>query len=173
MRQLGHSLLAIALLFALSAAAQETAPLTENEKAEIVQLARALEQNPLDPALVPARERLLKRIIEAPDITVTICSTPVSKISDQVKPKQLGAAVFLQQLLGAAAFLIEHPDRASDNVAQNVAGVESALKSYESLRRSNPKVKSKIAEELLARREAGQLDDHLRQAISCESNRAK
>jgi hypothetical protein len=82
-------------------------------------------------------------------------------------------ALIAQQLAGSMAFLIEHPQEATkvrnqgeqDDFAINKSGIESALNAYEAIVKSGAKgAKWGPLEELVKKRQAGQLDEYVRVA---------
>jgi hypothetical protein len=77
-----------------------------------------------------------------------------------------------QATFGSAAYIIEHPDKAGDLDAQFIAGVESALKSYGSIVKSEPEAKSKALDSLLEKQKEGKLADFVRSASkSCQDKK--
>jgi hypothetical protein len=65
--------------------------------------------------------------------------------------------------MSSAAFIIEHPDQARDDVAVNKAGIEGTLKAYEAILRTKPKARWPFLDELIARRDKGTLEDYVRE----------
>ena len=132
---------------------------TPDERAKVVALTRALERDPIGANAPQSRQWLRQWAVEVPDITVYAC--------DALLGHGLGAAypylreVNLQGIFSAAAFAIEHPYEARDGVAQYYAGVEGALRAYEVLVKSRPDAKSAFLDELLAKRDRGELADHV------------
>ena len=62
-----------------------------------------------------------------------------------------------QYAIGMTAFKLEHADKANDENAAQLAGVESALKVYEILIKDNPKGKADTIDALIAKRDKGEL----------------
>ncbi|HZD95974.1 MAG TPA: hypothetical protein VE133_17060, partial [Candidatus Sulfotelmatobacter sp.] len=56
------------------------------------------------------------------------------------------------------------PDRKSDTTAQYLAGVESALKAYSVIVKSEPEAKSKTLDDLLVKQKQGKLAEFVRDA---------
>ena len=85
---------------------------------------------------------------------------------------QYRSRIGVQFTLAMGAFLIEHPQKASDTNSQYKAGVESALRMYKAILKSKPEAKSKALDELLDKQAEGTLDDFIRQAGKmCEDTR--
>lgn len=155
------------LLVGIAAAQEDGAPLTEPEKAEIVQVAREMEKNPTSEKFNDAQVRLFKRLVEAPNITVTICSTPAFEIGR--KNKKVGQALTGLMLFGAAAHVLENPDATPRD--QNVVAAEAMVNAYEVLKSRDPKLKDKVGDELLEKKQRGELRKYLEETVSCESEK--
>ncbi|MGH9636799.1 MAG: hypothetical protein ACRD72_18360, partial [Candidatus Angelobacter sp.] len=77
-----------------------------------------------------------------------------------------------QATFGSAAYIIEHPNKAGDTDSQFIAGVESALKSYSAIVKSDPDAKSKSLDALLEKQKQGKLAEFVRTASkSCEDKK--
>jgi hypothetical membrane protein len=98
-------------------------------------------------------------IIEVPDIRVYGCDVLLGQGLGDNYP--YSREVKLQAVFSAAAFAIENQDKARDDVAQYIAGVEGALRMYEVLLRAKPEVKSAFLDDLLAKRDRGELIDYV------------
>src|SRR4029453_9012992 len=109
---------------------------TPNERGKVVSLTRALERDPLAETAPATRQWLRKWIIEVPDIRVYACDDLLGHALDANYP--YATEVKLQPMFSAAAFAIEHRDKARDQRAQYHAGVEGALRAYEALLKAKP-----------------------------------
>jgi hypothetical membrane protein len=141
------------------AQARGRGPSTTEERAKVVALTRSLERDPLNENAPVTRQWLREWAIEVPDIKVYVCDDLLGHglgdnypYSREVKP---------QMMFSAAAFAIEHQDKARDEIAQYGAGVEGALQVYEVLLQSKPDARSAFLDELLAKRDHGELADHV------------
>jgi len=132
---------------------------TPDEQAKVVALARSLERDPLIENAPATREWLRKWIIDVPDIRVYACDDLLGHSLGDNYPYSI--EVKLQPMFSAAAFAIEHRDKARDQHAQYHAGVEGALRVYEALLKSKPDAKSAFLDDLLAKRDHGELADHV------------
>lgn len=145
------------------------APSTPEERQRFLALTHKLEQSPLDKSLYADKKWALDWIDAIPDINITICPTVLGAdllVSRYRYAPQLEAQV----VLGNVAFLIDHPDKARDQVAQYTAGVESALKAYKSILKADPVV-SRTMEELLQAQKDGKLADFVKESTKpCEDN---
>ncbi|HKQ91747.1 MAG TPA: hypothetical protein VJZ77_13735 [Blastocatellia bacterium] len=149
-------LLGFCLLFCLTVVAQSNrGPSTPEERATAVKSARLLETDPFNKDAKKAREWFLKWLIEVPDISVEICTDYLSPLYGKKKNNE--AELAIQMTLSSAAFIIENPDKAKDGVAVNLAGVEGTLKMYESILKSKPDAKNDFLDQLIAKRDKGEL----------------
>jgi hypothetical protein len=152
-----------------ASAQQKRGPSTPEERAKAVQIARDLESNPLGPQAVSEREWITRWLIEVPDITVDVCPRLLgAEIPDK---KKHGTEIFSQMLYSEAAFIIEKPDKAKDVLAIYVAGVSGSLKVYGAILKDHPKDHLKVLDEILARRDKGELEDQVKDAMQyCKKN---
>ena len=162
--------LAIVLLWATASLAQnQRGPSTPQERDTAVKIARLLETDPFHKDAKKFRESLLLWIIEVPDIHIEMCSAYMSP--EKSTDKNYGSEIFGQVMFSSAAFVIEHPDQAKDRVATQLAGVEGALKVYETILTTKPKAKSAFYDGLLEKRNKGELRAFVEEATStkCKS----
>ena len=75
--------------------------------------------------------------------------------------KNYSAEIFTQMVPSAAAFVIEHPDQAKDDQAVYQAAVEGALRAYESILKVKPKARWAFLDDLILKRENGQLAQYM------------
>jgi hypothetical protein len=149
--------LAFCLLFCVTVVAQsDRGPSTPDERATAVRAARLLETDPFNNDAKKVREWLLKWLIETPDISVEICADYLPALYGQ-KNKNNAADLVMQMTFSSAAFIIENPDKAKDKVAVNLAGLEGTLKMYESILKSKPNAKIDSLDQLIAKRDKGEL----------------
>lgn len=150
-------LLTVLLIFAVGgmAEAQDRGPSTPEERATAVKLARLLEEAPLGRDAKEARQWLTVWLIAVPDITVSLCSDLLGSVPRSARKYE--AEIVVQTAYSGAAFIIENPTMASDQVAVYQAGVEGALKTYESIRKEQPKIVWPFLDELRRKQEQGEL----------------
>ena len=155
------------LVFVVSAAvvAQTTdaPPSTPQERKQIVELAKKLEQNPLDQSLASDATRLSQRIIDVPDITVTLCTGAMPWIQERYRYAPELAMVYT---LASAAYVIEHPEK--DSGDSSWAGIEAALRGYQNIVKKQPNAKSRAAERLLEDQKSGKLEKLVREGCGPE-----
>lgn len=164
-----RSVLLIALIIACgvsasSSLAQRRGPSTAAERARAVEIATLLENDPLNKNAKALSKELLIWLIEIPDITVTICT---GMLGDYSKIKGEYAGTITTQLSFAETrFVIEHPEEAKDEYRVYLAGVESALRTYQNIKKAKPRVRLAPMEELLEKQQAGQLPEFVRNAMA-------
>jgi hypothetical protein len=100
-----------------------------------------------------------------------ICPDYLKPIFD--KDKNYSSEIFFQMPLSSAAFIIEHPDQAKDDVAVNKAGLEGALRAYEAILKAKPKAKWPFLDELIERREKGTLEEYVREIATTKCKGSK
>ena len=143
-------------------------PSTPEERTRAVAIAHKLEAAPLDESLVPEREWVLRWLIEVPDVHVKLCPGVLGKGFLRTKYKYSSNLV-AQLTLSTAAFILEHPDKAGDDLSAYTAGAEGVLKAYAAILREKPKAKWKDLDEPLAKQGQGQLADYVREnSRSCK-----
>jgi maltose-binding protein MalE len=152
---------------ASNAFAQKRGPSTPEERKRAVEIATLLENDPLNKEAKALSREFLIWLIEIPDITVTICT---GMLGDYSKIKGEYAGTITTQLSFAETkFVIEHPDQAKDEYQVYLAGVESALKTYQNIKKVKPKVQLEPLEQLLVKQQAGELPDFIKTAmVACK-----
>ena len=131
-RWVGALALGLSLIGGMSPASAAGKTTTPQEKARFVAITRSLEDAPLKPDARADRQWALAWITEAPDVSVNICASVLKDVLDSKNP--YGPELVGQYLFGASA--IEHPD--STDEAQQLAGMESVIKTYRSIVRDKP-----------------------------------
>jgi ABC-type nitrate/sulfonate/bicarbonate transport system substrate-binding protein len=173
MRNAGLLLLILFSSSLLSIAQNEPkrSPSTPEERKRFLSLTRKLEQNPLDKSLYEDKKWAKQWLDDVPDINVNICPL-LFGVEFMKEQNKYAAQLFYQATFGSAAYIIEHPDKAGDTAAQFVAGVESALKAYSAIVKSEPQAKSKALDDLLEKQKQGKLADFVHGASkSCEDKK--
>jgi len=147
-------------------------PSTPEERTRFVAIAQKMEQSPLDPGLRPEREWALRWLIEVPDVSVNLCTAP---LGDFMKKKyKYSSEIVVQLTFSSGQFIIEHPDQAKDKNAQYLAGVEGALRAYQSILKAKPDAKSKELDDLIQKQTQGTLNEYVREVAGkgCEGSSA-
>jgi len=164
------SVMTLLLLAALAVPAQQKrGPSTPEERAKAVQFAHDLENSPLGPQAKSERQWLTLWLIEIPDVTVEVCPRLLgTEIPDK---KKFGSEILSQLMYSEAAFMIENPDKAKEALEVHAAGVVGSLKAYEAILKEHPKAKSKALDDILSRRDKGELKDHVQEAMKACTKR--
>jgi len=166
------ALLILSMLLISSAAQQNRRPSTPEERATAVKAAHLLESDPLNKDAKKIREWFTLWLIQVPDISVELCSGYLKPLYE-AKGKNYATEITMQMMFSSAAFMIEHPDQAKDRVAATTAGLDGALKTYESIVKEKPKAKWEFLDGLIARREKGELAAYIQEIsdTECRSKR--
>jgi hypothetical membrane protein len=144
---------------------------TPEERAKAINIARSLERDPLAKDGAANRQWLLTWIIEVPDIRFKSCVGLLSPgVGDQYR---YSAEVNQQVTFSAAAFKLENPDNFRNDTGAYIAGVEGALRVYEMLMKSVPDAKLAFLDELVVRRDRGELSDHVVKLAKAKCKRPK
>jgi len=157
-------LLALSLLFSLPlAVAQSRNPATAEQRQRVTAIAHKLEATPLDQALFPEREWAKQWVLENPDVRIRMC---MQLLPDLRRPRyKFRLEIVDQMMLSSAAFLIEHPDKTGDHLAENVGGLQGVLKAYAAIVKSNPDARLQAFDDMLEKQSRGQLVEFARQTI--------
>ena len=139
-------------------------PSTQEERQRFVAIAHKLEDAPLDESLRKEREWGLLWLIQVPDVSVAICTAPLGDFMS--KKYKYSPEIVTQLTFSSGVFVIEHPDEAKDPPAQILAGVEGALKAYQSILKTNPKARAKALDDLLELQREGKLAEHVRESAA-------
>ncbi len=124
----------------------------KDEPAMLIKAARFLEEKPFDKDAKNIRAWALNWVIQTDKVSVRVCSLILSDTDKKYKydPELLG-----QYTIGMAAFKLSNPEKAKDEDAAQLAGIESALKSYEAMVKEQPKAKNSFFGGLVAMRADG------------------
>ena len=140
-------------------AQKQRPPSTPEQLKRAAEIATFLETNPLAKEAKDQRSALLLFLIEAPDITVTLCTNVLGE-SKRFKG-DYESELMSQLAFSQAKFMIENPDKAKDAVATQVGGVEGVLRTWQAIKTAKPKAKFPLMDELLAKQQAGTLAEHV------------
>jgi len=136
-------------------------PSTPEERRRFAAIAHRMEEAPLDASLRKEREWGLQWLI---DVSVQICTAPLGDFMS--RKYRYSPEIVTQLTFSSGAFIIEHPDEAGDIAAQRLAGVEGALKAYQSILKTNPSARSKPLDDLLEIQRQGKLAEHVRESAA-------
>jgi len=155
------TLLLLLSLFAFSAQSRD--PASAEQRQRVIAIAHKLEATPLDQTLFPEREWARQWVIENPDVRIRMC---LQLLPDLRRPRyKFRPEILNQMMLSSAAFLIEHPDKAGDHLAENVGGLQGVLKAYAAIVKSNPDARVQALDDMLEKESRGKLVEFAREAI--------
>ena len=112
---------------------KRTSPAT---KARMIQLINTLETDPYNERARNDRREVLAWLTDAPDVTVVLCASVLGDKKALIGDD--GAALAGQLAFSEAKYLLEHPEKAKDYRAINIAGVEGVLKTYSAMKKAKP-----------------------------------
>ena len=138
-------------------------PSTIDERARAIALSRSLERKPMGGDAAESRRWVRQWMAEVPDLRFFVCDDLLDHALDGYP---YAREVQDQIALSGAAFALEHQGKARDDVAVYTAGVEGALRTYEALLRSRPDAKHALLDDFVAKRDRGELDDHVAELAS-------
>ena len=139
--------------------AEACGPSTPEERARFVALVRLLEKDPLAENANATRQQLRQWAMDVPDIRFKMCPDLLGHaIADDYRYSR---EIKLQVVLSGAVLTIEDPGEARDDVAVYTAGVEGALRVYEVLVKSTPEAHLAVLDDLIEKRDRGELVDHI------------
>jgi hypothetical protein len=121
----------------------------KDEAATLIQASKFLEEKPLDKDAKNIRGWAIKWVTETDKVNVKICSLLLSGLNDKYK---YNPEILAQYTIAMAAFKLSNPDKAKDEDAAQLAGIESALTSYQTMVKEQPKAKNAFLDELVAKR---------------------
>ena len=140
---------------------------TPEDRAKAVEIARALELEPLGKQSKEQRNWMVHWLIEVPDINVKVCGNLLGPLLGSTK--NYASEIFNQMIPASAAFIISNPEKAQDNVAVYAAALEGSLHAYESILKLKPKAKWPYLDDLLVKRSRGELPAYVREvAAKCK-----
>ncbi|MDC8014201.1 hypothetical protein [Tahibacter soli] len=151
------------LAFALSLLASAAACAAPEKDADrAARYAVELERKPLAAEAPDQRQWLLHWVNDTPDYTVTVCDVLTE---GQKVGSPYSAELLAQQLFGNVAYQIAHPSGLKDEITLQMAGIESALRTYQALIAHDPTAHVAYLDTLLEKQRAGALNAFMRPII--------
>lgn len=126
------------------------------DKATFIKGTQLLEQDPFMKNAKKIREAMLFYVIQTDDVSVVVCGGDLTKAALDKKNK-FSSELLGQYTFGMAAFKLENPEKAKDENAAQLAGLESMLRAYEAMVKANPKAKFAGVDDLITNRDNGTL----------------
>lgn len=140
----------------------------DKDRASFISNSRLLEQKPFDKNAEAARQWGFKYVADTDEVSVVLCSDTMKLIPE--KKNKFKGELLMQFTFGMAVFKLENPEQKNDEKAAQVAGLESMLKTYSVMVAENEKAKSPGMDELLAKRDKGELKQIV-EAANCEKKK--
>ncbi len=125
----------------------------EDPAQTLIKAAKFLEELPFDKDAKKIRSWAMVWVTETDKVSVTVCSLILGV---DKKYKYTGEMIG-QYTIGMAAFKLANPDKASNEDAAQLAGIESTIISYESMIKAEPKAKNAFMDQLVAKKADGSL----------------
>jgi len=146
---------------------EKRGPSTPEERAKAVQIARALEADPLQPGNKDMRTWFTVWLIEVPDISIQVCGEELGPVFHEPnRDKNFVSEIFGQSMFSAASFVIEHPEQANNKVAVYTAGVEGSLRAYQSILKVHPEARWPFLDDLILKQQKGELPRYVEKATA-------
>ncbi|HYQ84000.1 MAG TPA: hypothetical protein VEP28_08345 [Rubrobacter sp.] len=145
-------------------------PSTPKERARALRLVRELETDPFGDKSTDSRRWLALWLLDVTDLRVRYCAEVLGGTA--AEQRKVRPELLAQIPWSGAAYLIENPGKAGGVRGEAVqgqmvqekskaevylAGVEGALRAYEAMIGSRPDLRAPLLDDLLAKRDAGEL----------------
>ncbi len=143
---------------------QKRGPSTPDERKRFVEMVTFIEKNPFAKEAKDYRAVLLHFLTDVPDITVNLCTSVLGdskRFNGDYDAELTGQLAYAQ-----AKFIIENPDKAKDDSAIYLAGVEGVLRTWQAIKAAKPKAKFALMDELLEKQQAGTLAEHVKAGMA-------
>jgi hypothetical protein len=145
--------LAIALALTIHTFGQDTKP---SDKETLVKASKILEQAPFHEKAKDFRAWAVNYVIQTDEVSVVVCGGDImAPLLD--KKNKFSSELIAQYTIGMAAYKISNPASASDENAAQLAGIESALRAYQSMVKEKPKAQYAPMDDLAAKDTSGEL----------------
>jgi hypothetical protein len=129
-------------------------PSTPEERSYAILLTRNLEKDPLSLDASAARSWLDTWWYEIPDLLVRPCNL-VDPPNHE--PYEYGEQLYRQITYSEGAFILENPSKSKDWDASFLAGMNGALRTYQSILQKKPLAHSSFLDDLAQQRDSGRL----------------
>lgn len=156
--------LGLALFGELSAAKADEATSSIADRQRFLSIAQKLEKSPLDRSLHADRAWAMTWLIDAPDVSVTVCA-------DALGGRSEFNYAYFQEILtqysySMAASVIEHPEMSKEPVALQIAGLEGAVSAYSAILRSKPRAHSAHLDKMIELQKRNELPQFASKALT-------
>jgi hypothetical protein len=152
-------LLAVVLsLLAVNAWAERGAS-TPRERAKAIRLVHELETDPFGQKARDARRWLALWAVDVPDFKIQYC--PEILGGTLAARQRIRTEILAQTTYSGLAYVLENPGKAKSSFDVYRAGALGALHAYEVIVAKEPGTRSPLLDDLVAKRNAGELDAYL------------
>ncbi len=128
----------------------------DQETAKVVRYTRELERTPDGPDAAAMRQALLRWTIDTPDYQVMVCDMLQLPEESSTDKSPISGELNVQMMFGNVAYQIQH-GKEGDELTRQVAGVESALRTYAAYVAKKPALRIPVLDALLGSQKAGTL----------------
>lgn len=125
-------------------------------KSELIMASKLLEKEPFHKDAKAIRGLAVNYVIETDDVSIVVCGGDLMEALLDKKNKN-STELVAQYTIAMAAFKLEDAEKKDDENAAQLAGVESALRTYDAMIKEKPKTKHAGLEKLIAKRQDGSL----------------
>jgi len=136
----------------------------EGDQQRLIAAARFLEEKPLEKNSKDIRRWAITWIIQTDKVSVKPCTLILRGVEEKYK---YSSELFGQYTIGMAAFELANPDKASDEDAVQLAGLEGSINSYQAMLKAQSKAQNDFMDELVAKRGNGTLAEYVK-AHNCK-----
>ncbi|HVZ40714.1 MAG TPA: hypothetical protein VHI13_15650 [Candidatus Kapabacteria bacterium] len=126
---------------------------------QVMAIARRLETDPLGEGARTLRQAAMQWLARSTDLLMTPCDELMSPMATW--HAKYGNELMSQILLSGAAFLLAHPDSATDPIAVHRAGMIGCLRAYEAILRREPREVIPSLDLFIEYRDYGNFDDYI------------
>jgi len=153
----------VLVLLAAGSAGGARGPSSPHEREKAVKLVRELEADPSGKKARDARRWLALFLVEVPDFKIQYCPEILGGTLPQ--RQRIRNEILAQVTYSSLAYVIENPGKARSPFDVHRAGVLGALRAYEVLLAAEPEARSPLLDDLVAKRNAGELDAYLAETV--------
>jgi hypothetical protein len=159
-------LITLVFLMALTApgAWGERGASTPRERAKAIKLAHELETDPFGPKARDARRWLALWAVQVPDFKIQYC--PEILGGTLAARQRIRSEILAQTTYSSLAYVLENPGKAKSAFDVYRAGALGALRAYEVIVAKEPGTRSPLLDNLVAKRNAGELDAYLSETVT-------
>lgn len=127
-----------------------------SDKEMLIKATQILEKDPFYEKAKDFRAWAMTYVIQTDDVSITVClGSLFEAVMD--KKNKYSSELLAQYSLSMAAFKLSNPDKAKDEDAAQLAGLESMLRAYEAMVKAKPKAQFAGMDDIIKKRDNGEL----------------